>query len=197
MSIVYSCFKNCFNGVSFPAHHIPRHEFNPIVLDTGYVGHEVVIVKNGIRICGTGGALCTAPLVQNKAYFEVKLQQSGVWAVGVATRNANLNKAPGGEDSESWVLCHDGRQRHNAEDIGVIEAGNAVEGDVIGISYDHEELNFYVNGKNLGCPVLGIKGTVFPALFVDEGAILDLIVDNFQYPVPPGYDRIMLEQSLL
>lgn len=40
-------------------------------------GHEVVIVKNGQRICGSGGALASAPLVQSKSYFEVKIQQSG------------------------------------------------------------------------------------------------------------------------
>nr|CAD7458779.1 unnamed protein product [Timema tahoe] len=40
-------------------------------------GHEVVIVKNGMRVCGSGGALASAPLVQSKSYFEVKLQQSG------------------------------------------------------------------------------------------------------------------------
>lgn len=42
-------------------------------------GNEVVIVKNGTRICGSGGVLCTAPIVQNKCYFEVKVQQSGKW----------------------------------------------------------------------------------------------------------------------
>lgn len=42
-------------------------------------GNEVVIVKNGTRICGSGGVLCTAPIVQNKSYFEVKVQQSGKW----------------------------------------------------------------------------------------------------------------------
>lgn len=36
-----------------------------------------MIVKNGMRICGGGGALGSAPLVQNKAYFETKVQQSG------------------------------------------------------------------------------------------------------------------------
>jgi hypothetical protein len=41
------------------------------------VGTDVVIVKNGHRICGSGAALGNAPLVQNKAYFEVKIQQTG------------------------------------------------------------------------------------------------------------------------
>lgn len=42
-----------------------------------FSGNDVVIVKNGRRICGTGGALANAPIVQNKAYFEVKLQSTG------------------------------------------------------------------------------------------------------------------------
>jgi len=42
-----------------------------------YVGYNVVVVKNGRRICGSGAALANAPLAQNKAYFEAKLQSSG------------------------------------------------------------------------------------------------------------------------
>jgi len=42
-----------------------------------FAGYGVVIVKNGQRICGTGAALANAPIVQNKAYFEAKLQSSG------------------------------------------------------------------------------------------------------------------------
>lgn len=37
----------------------------------------MVIVKTGRRICGTGGALANAPLVQDKAYFEMKVQSTG------------------------------------------------------------------------------------------------------------------------
>jgi hypothetical protein len=36
-----------------------------------------VIVKNGRRICGTGAAFSNAPINQDKAYFEVKVQSSG------------------------------------------------------------------------------------------------------------------------
>lgn len=42
-----------------------------------FAGQDVVIVKNGQRICGSGAALANAPLVQNKSYFEVKVQQAG------------------------------------------------------------------------------------------------------------------------
>ena len=34
-----------------------------------------------------------------------------------------------------------------------------------GVSYNHVELNFYVNGEPLNCPVTGIRGTVFPVIY--------------------------------
>lgn len=40
-------------------------------------GVDCVIVKSGRRVCGTGGALASAPLVQDKSYFEVKVQCGG------------------------------------------------------------------------------------------------------------------------
>lgn len=55
----------------------------------------MVVVKGGQRVCGSGCALGNAPLVQNKAYFEVKLQQGGVWAVGLATRSTDVNRVHG------------------------------------------------------------------------------------------------------
>lgn len=71
------------------------------------------------------------------------------------------------------------------------------EGDTIGVAYDHVELNFYLNGTNLNVPVLNVRGTVFPCLYVDDGAILDIVLDNFSYSVPQGFERILIEQSLL
>lgn len=81
-------------------------------------------------MCGSGGCLASAPLVQNKSYFEVKLQQSGVWGCGVATRSADVNAAPGGHDSESWVLCSDLCIRHSQNSIHKINV-QIQEGDVI------------------------------------------------------------------
>ena len=59
-----------------PSPPLPSPPFLPLGVDT-------VIVKSGRRICGTGGALANAPLVQNKSYFEVKIQSGGV-LVGVS-----------------------------------------------------------------------------------------------------------------
>lgn len=145
-------------------------------------------MKNGSRICGSGAALATAPLVQSKSYFEVKLQQSGYWAVGLATRKANLNNPKGGTDSESWcltsdhIVLHDGKEIHklslqpaditsSLENINDVlpgtnnETGIPNEGDTVGVAYDHVEMNFYLNGKKLDIPVLNVRGTVYPALF--------------------------------
>jgi len=101
-----------------------------ISLDSGYSGREVLLVKNGLRICGCGGALGCAPLVQTKSYFEVKIQQDGIWAVGVSTRNSILDTGPFGEDTESWVLQNSGKLFHNGQNIGSLEA-LLVEGDII------------------------------------------------------------------
>lgn len=150
-----------------------------------------MIVKNGKRLCGSGGALATAPLVQSKSYFEVKIQQSGMWAVGIATRQTDLNKTRGGSDKDCWTLCSDNTIRNNDQTLltikGIEQSTASIitdeslasvvttepmqhtclpsEGDTIGVAYDHVELNFYLNGKNLEVPVLNIKGTVYPALY--------------------------------
>ncbi len=49
-------------------------------------GTDVVIVKSGRRICGTGGCTANAPLHQNKSYFEFKIQSTGkTWCVQAFT----------------------------------------------------------------------------------------------------------------
>lgn len=37
-----------------------------------------MIVKSGRRICGSGAALASAPIAQDKAYFEMKIQCAGM-----------------------------------------------------------------------------------------------------------------------
>lgn len=189
-------------------------------------GHEVVVIKGGTRACGSGCCLATAPLVQSKSYFEVKIQQAGQWSIGLATRQTNLNNTKGGQDKESWCLCSDNAVCHNGKELHKLEekataitttvdnmvdlhdsapttttilnsSGIPQEGDTIGVSFDHIELNFYLNGKKLEIPVHHVKGAIYPAIWVDDGAILDVVLDNFSYQPPPGFDRIMIEQSLL
>ena len=50
-------------------------------------GVDCVIVKSGRRICGSGAALASAPIVQDKAYFEMKIQCTGMTTIShVCTR---------------------------------------------------------------------------------------------------------------
>ncbi|GAB0094817.1 SPRY domain-containing protein 7 [Sergentomyia squamirostris] len=209
---MFCCLRSCLGDAYTQTVPVRPSRENPIHLDTTHMGHEVVIVKNGQRVCGSGGVLATAPLVQSKSYFEVKIQQSGQWSIGLATRNADLNKTKGGTDVETWCLSSDNVLRHNDEEIHRLQEALAehgeekpesfggsfpTEGDTIGVAFDHVELNFYLNGRNLEVPVLNVRGTVYPALFVDDGAVLDILLDNFSHSPPAGFDKIMLEQSLL
>lgn len=207
-----------------------------------------MILKNGKRVCGSGGAVLNQALLQSKSYFEVKIQQSGHWSVGLCTLNTDLNKTRGGLDKFSWCLnaenyvMNDGQVTFDLNELYSSNNGSATqnddteqllpiankkhdisnllptsssvsqrsalpqEGDIIGITYDHIELNFYLNGKHLNIPTLIKVNTtsngeynneIYPCLFVDDGAILDLIVDNFNFQIPSGFDKIMVEQTLL
>ncbi|XP_013787550.1 SPRY domain-containing protein 7-like [Limulus polyphemus] len=192
-----SCFRRCLDTPNFAGGYGTLEESSDlIILDTKHMGQDVVLVKNGHRICGSGGALANYPVVQNKAYYEVKLQQSGVWGVGLATRMTDLNHVPLGHDSQTWVLTSEGTITHKGEVLHkLVEIPQ--EGDVLGITYDHVEMNFYLNGNSLHSPITGIKGEMYPVLYVDDGAILDATFNKFYHQPPQGYDRIMVEKSLL
>ncbi|KAL7723178.1 hypothetical protein ACLKA6_007996 [Drosophila palustris] len=217
---------------------------------------------------GHGGSAGLAPLVQSKSYFDVKIQQSGIWSIGLATRQADLGRKWGGGDRESWCLCSDNATRHNDEEFRPVVAnctqptatnttkspgsvtttangilnnsaaaaagliaiedlqedllmttGNAApseltavdglisapqrdfpdEGDIVGVAFDHVELNFYFNGKNLEVPFRNVRGAAlfFLVIYIGNGAILDIILDNFTHGPPSGFERILIEHSLL
>lgn len=192
-----SCFKYLIGKEEEIDYNILQNiEKNDVMLDPSKSGQDVVIVKNGQRLCGTGSALSNVPIIQNKAYFEVKIQANGFYGIGLATHRVNLNNIPLGQDSEAWVLRNDGYIYTNNKSKFQISQ-KIDEGDVIGVTYDHEILNFYVNGDDMECSITGIRGSVFPAFFVDDGAILDVQFNAFYHQPPVGYDRILLEKTIL
>uniref|UniRef100_A0A914DRG1 SPRY domain-containing protein 7 n=1 Tax=Acrobeloides nanus TaxID=290746 RepID=A0A914DRG1_9BILA len=158
------------------------------------MGSDVVLLKNGTRICGTGAALATAPIVQSKAYFQINIQQSGVWGVGVANRKANLSKVP--VIDRAWLLRNDGKVVANGEEIGHISIPFE-EGDSIGVAFDHVELKFYKGGELLPVSITNVREQVFPIIYVDDSAIIDVKFSSFSLIPPPGYQEIMIEQTLL
>ena len=94
--ICVSKVNNCLYGEgewTGAAPHIPASQPIPeVILDTSTMGQEAVVVKNGLRLCGTGSARGSAPILQDKAYWEVKVQQGGRWSAGIATPAADLTK---------------------------------------------------------------------------------------------------------
>ncbi|KAH8343768.1 hypothetical protein KR059_007634 [Drosophila kikkawai] len=274
---MFCCLRTCLNGghLRKPAAAASRLREPDVHLDAAHMGADVILLSHQLRVTGTGGVLATAPLVQSKSYFEVKIQQGGSWSVGLATRQTDLSRKCGGGDRESWCLCSDNATRHNDQeefrpvvqaacttqpsrtangilnnsaakaagliaiedlqqedllmttgvaspDVGIGDSLIASpqrdfpdEGDIVGVAFDHVELNFYFNGKNLDVPFRNVRGAaLFPVIYgefpvrfggssyklfisVGNGAILDIILDNFSHGPPPGFERILLEQSLL
>uniref|UniRef100_A0A915PZT8 SPRY domain-containing protein 7 n=1 Tax=Setaria digitata TaxID=48799 RepID=A0A915PZT8_9BILA len=198
-----SCFPplrmclECVQGPSFSVtqnHAHLQNEPYSVRLDTMFMGDDVVLLKNGQRICGFGAALGTAPIVQNKAYFQVSIQQTGVWGIGVATRSAVLNSVP--VTANCWVLRQDSQIVANGEVLGKIDEP-IDEGDCIGVAFDHVELKFYKNGVLLPISVSSVKGQIYPIVYVGDNAILDVMFRLFSYNPPDGYEEIMLEQTIL
>lgn len=110
------------------------------------------------------------------------------------------------KQDSAWVLFHDGKVYHNSAALMELESGVPEEGDILGVYYDHTELRFAINGV----PVFlrghglryngatGIRGTVYPLMAVDQGAILDIRFTAFQYPPREGgYTEIQLEKIIL
>uniref|UniRef100_A0A915KSG6 SPRY domain-containing protein 7 n=1 Tax=Romanomermis culicivorax TaxID=13658 RepID=A0A915KSG6_ROMCU len=193
-------FVECVQGPSFfKSNNHVRMEETPVVgLDTENLGSEVVILKNGRRICGTGGAIGNAPLVQNKSYFEVKVQQSGIWCIGLGTKKCDFNKLDETLKQQDVILLKDDSNVYQNGAVVASGKQKIEEGDVIGVTYDHAEVEFYVNGEKFDCTVPAMKATtVYPILFVDDGAILDVQFSDFYHRIPDGFDKIMLEQTLL
>ncbi|KNC86181.1 hypothetical protein SARC_01659 [Sphaeroforma arctica JP610] len=168
-----------------------------VLIDENYKGPNVV-VDGGLCVRGRGAALANGPLVQDQSYWEVKVKSGGSWGLGVSLRTEDLKSVPLGQGNQSWVFRNDGEIYHCGEAYTQYADKIAVkEGDVIGCSYDHVDLHFYINGKQLECSVMTVRGKVYPSVYVDNGAVLDCEFTNFAHPPPRGYSRIMFEQSLL
>ncbi|XP_021024831.1 SPRY domain-containing protein 7-like isoform X2 [Mus caroli] len=114
------------------------------------------------------------------------------WGIGVAIQKVNLNQVPLGRNMHSLVIRNDRALYHNNEEKSRLPANSLPqEGNVAGITYDQVELNVYLSGKNMHRPASGIRGTVYPVVYVDNSAILS--VSEFYHTPPPGFEIILFE----
>ena len=73
LSLVTKCLYGDAGDWAGVTPQIPASQRIPeVILDTTSMGHEAVVVKNGLRLCGTGAARASAPILQDKAYWEVR-----------------------------------------------------------------------------------------------------------------------------
>ena len=132
---------------------------NPlVVLDQKWHGPKVKI--SSFSISGTGIALGSSAIHQSRAYYEVVIKGEGKFSVGVSQRQKQLNGQLGG-NKKSWGLQPNAKFK--------------VE-DIIGVAIDLDTstLRFFHNGKELEQDsVRGIKGLIYPAVSVSEGAKLE------------------------
>ncbi|KJH51308.1 SPRY domain protein [Dictyocaulus viviparus] len=192
-----SCLE-CIQGPSFSAttSYSQMTTLIPpsICLDTSRCGKDVVILKEGERICGTGAALGTLPIVQNKGYFQVNIQQGGVWGVGIGNLHSLLDEAP--LIADFWGVRDNGDVVANGVVVGKLNI-EISDGDCVGVCYDHVELNFLVNGQQAEPNITGVKGPAYPLVYVDDSAILDVKFRKFTVNPPVGYSEILAEQTIL
>ncbi|KAL1285290.1 SPRY domain-containing protein [Trichinella pseudospiralis] len=201
LPVMVNCLRMCLECVQGPSffgtNHVRLHDVAGICLDSERSGENVVLLKDSTRICGSGASLCTAPLLQDNSYFEIKIQQAGSWGVGIASPDVDLNRLPLGKDMKSCVLRCDGKVYRN--DQVVCERQLLVEeGDHVRIAYNHLDLQFAINDSNDWISTPAMKGVVvFPVVYADDGAIIDVSFSEFNCPPPDRYQPILLEQSLL
>jgi hypothetical protein len=76
-------------------------------------------------------------------------------------------------------------------------------GDVISVSYDlsgiRAVLLFALNGVPMDLKVTDIKGDVYPAVSVSDGAVLqaNFGATPYKYPLPDGFSAIILSKDLI
>lgn len=91
-------------------------------------------------------------------------------------------------DEFSWTLNSDGTIRHNKHELFNFRTSNSSsatvaqspqEGDIIGISFDHIQLKFYINGVEVDHSLSNIKGTVYPALYGKFSNLYKMFISKF------------------
>ena len=97
--------------------------FDPVIgLSESLKGAGVNV--DGLIISGNGSVMGDSPVLQDKAYFEVTLRKTGVFAVGVATRETGLDGVLSQEKaSTAWTFT-------SSSSVPI------AEGETVGVAFD-------------------------------------------------------------
>ncbi|CAG9318716.1 SPRYD7 [Blepharisma stoltei] len=147
-------------------------------------------------ISGNGKALANSQLIQDKAYFEVKVIKPGNIGIGVSKNTKNHLNEGVGQDQESWGVLFTSRDGPSIYKVA--------QGTVIGCLFDQSDvpamISFTKDDRPIdGAKVSGMKGSVVPAISVSGGAEIEVIFDSqlLEYNPPSGFSPIIFSQNFM
>ena len=148
------------------------------------------------NITGQGKALGNSQIIQDKAYFEVKVVKAGNIAVGVAKNNKEHLQEGVGQDADSWGILFSAEEGPSIYKLR--------PGTVIGCLFDQSDLPYIVSYIKdeipiEGAKITGMKGPVVPAISVENGAEIEVIFDSqlLENSIPAGYSPIIFSQNFM
>ena len=135
-----------------------------------------VVITPPATVSGTGTVLGNSQLLQNKTYFETQILTVGTFAIGLTANTRDELDKPLHTRPQSYAVCSDRI------------SPPLQSSDTVGVWYDlsgvKAVLSFTRNGvREAGWSVSGVKGDVYPAVSVSDGAVLRLAfkADEFKY----------------
>mmetsp|Transcript_23355 Transcript_23355/g.32658 ORF Transcript_23355/g.32658 Transcript_23355/m.32658 type:complete len:193 (-) Transcript_23355:283-861(-) len=165
----------------------------PLVSFSDVKGPRVRI--SNFFVTGHGTALVNVPVIQNRAYWEFKIIETGNFCVGVCEPSKASLDGQLSDRKRTWAISSKATKR------------DLKKGDTIGLAYDLSDirpvLKMYLNGKVakiLKCNG-EMHGDVYPCVSVAGGCMLEANFEGslheFQYGPPQGYCGIMYTRDIL
>eukprot|EP00656_Telonema_subtile_P020099 TRINITY_DN21265_c0_g1_i1.p2 TRINITY_DN21265_c0_g1~~TRINITY_DN21265_c0_g1_i1.p2 ORF type:complete len:218 (+),score=55.50 TRINITY_DN21265_c0_g1_i1:133-786(+) len=177
----------CKSAMAAPSQDTVVNIAPAIVLTAQRKGTNVNLGASLTQLAGSGVALCSTKLDQDRAYWEVTVNsEDGECWVGVAGKAAAVEKCPGAQvargdqdTAQLWGL-------HSA-DLQSHAFAHLKKGDTIGVLYDQAcgppTLEFFYNGNVLdGARISHIRGQVTPAVAVQDGGLDCNFTHTFAHP---------------
>lgn len=161
-------------------------------------------------VSGSGSIIANACLLQTRCYWEIIVLEANstnhpVLQLGVSRKNKEeIEKKTLKNSSCAWAQIFTTSHDSSSHESGENQLTTISKGDVIGLTYDlsgiRAELKFYLNGTLLNnLNVSGIKGDVYPAVYLTEGITIQANFGQtqFKHAPPPSFESIILSQDLI
>jgi hypothetical protein len=146
-------------------------------------------------VAGQGVCVANSVLIQTRSHWEMTVAHTGTFCVGVTRRSNEGLEGDLAARPNSWCL--------SSSALSDGAARIYQPGDVLSVSYDlsgiRAVLSFSLNGVSIDVECAGIRGDVYPAVSVGDGAVLqaNFGATPFKYAMPEGFSTIILSKDLI